>query len=125
MPFRLDRELEIPPPDPRQREQILRVITRRMPLHPSVSLASIASLCLGYVGADLASLAREATLHAWKRNGGKEYAFLKVLVKRYILSDVQRISSGGGRLPIRHEEHHCFCDERHRDRYASINRSID
>ncbi|KAH3756901.1 AAA family ATPase [Pelomyxa schiedti] len=65
-PGRFDRELEIPVPDTSEREKILSVHTRQMPLQRDVHLTEIAKDCVGYVGADLASLCREAAILAIK-----------------------------------------------------------
>ncbi|KAL6050238.1 AAA family ATPase [Balamuthia mandrillaris] len=67
-PGRFDREVEIGPPKPAERAQILRVHSKALPLHPSVKLEDIAERCIGYVGADLAALCREAAMIALKRH---------------------------------------------------------
>ena len=50
-----------------QRLSILEAHTRSLNLHDDVSLAYLAEVTLGYVGADLASLCREAAFMALKR----------------------------------------------------------
>lgn len=46
----------------------LQLYTKKVPLDPSVKLETVASLCNGYVGADLEALCREATMCALKRS---------------------------------------------------------
>ena len=66
---RFDREIFFPTPTPGEREQILRVQCREMPLDDSAldALAEISSRAHGFVGADLMELAREAGLNALRR----------------------------------------------------------
>ncbi|CAH1417050.1 unnamed protein product [Lactuca virosa] len=65
---RFDAEIEVTTPSEQERLQILRLYTKKVPLDPSVKLETIASLCNGYVGADLEALCREATMCALKRS---------------------------------------------------------
>ncbi|MEM7568224.1 MAG: AAA family ATPase [Pseudomonadota bacterium] len=67
-PGRFDREIALSPPDVIGREEILRIHTRSMPLDATVSLSALAQRSHGFVGADLASLAREAGLAALRRS---------------------------------------------------------
>jgi transitional endoplasmic reticulum ATPase len=60
---RLDREIEIGIPNKSGRLEILYVHTRGMPLDESLDLREIAELTYGFVGADLASLCKEAAMH--------------------------------------------------------------
>jgi transitional endoplasmic reticulum ATPase len=64
---RFDREIEIPIPDKKGRKEILEIHTRRMPLEKEVDLGKLAEITYGYVGADLAGLAKEAGMHALRR----------------------------------------------------------
>ncbi|MEM2917924.1 MAG: CDC48 family AAA ATPase [Candidatus Altiarchaeota archaeon] len=66
-PGRFDREIEIGVPDRNGRKEILQIHTRGMPLADDVSLAEIAKITHGFVGADLAALAREAAMQTLKR----------------------------------------------------------
>ncbi|WP_299881903.1 AAA family ATPase [uncultured Sulfitobacter sp.] len=66
-PGRFDREIGFGPPDVAQREAILAVHLRNAPLAPDVTLAEIAAETQGYVGADLAAVAREGSLAALDR----------------------------------------------------------
>lgn len=66
-PGRFDREISFSAPDAAQREDILKIHLRPAPLAPDVDLTVIAEGSQGYVGADLAALAREAALAALDR----------------------------------------------------------
>ena len=66
-PGRFDREIEIPIPDKNGRLEILTIHTRGMPLSEDVDLDRLAFLTHGFVGADLAALAREAAMYALRR----------------------------------------------------------
>ena len=61
-PGRLDREIVIGVPDRVGRLEVLQVHTRGMPLADDVDLEKLASVTHGFVGADLASLSREAAM---------------------------------------------------------------
>ncbi len=63
-PGRFDREIEIGIPDREGRLEILHIHTRGMPLADDVDLAMFAGMTHGYVGADLAALAREGAMRA-------------------------------------------------------------
>lgn len=66
-PGRFDRELEIGVPNKEGRLNILKIHTRNMPLNKDVSLKEIAAVTHGFVGADLASLAKEAAMIVLRR----------------------------------------------------------
>ena len=66
-PGRFDRKIEIGIPSEDDRMQILHVHTRDMPLAGDADMASIAQQTQGFVGADLAALAREAAIKALRR----------------------------------------------------------
>ncbi len=66
-PGRFDREIEIGVPTATARGEILQIHTRGMPLDESVQLEHIAKITHGFVGADLASLAREAAMKCLRR----------------------------------------------------------
>ena len=67
-PGRFDRQVVVPLPDVRGREQILRVHMRRVPLADDVKPALIARGTPGFSGADLANLVNEAALFAARAN---------------------------------------------------------
>ncbi len=64
---RFDREIEIGIPDKNRRLEILYVHTRGMPVEDSLDLETIAEMTHGFVGADLASLCKEAAMHTLNR----------------------------------------------------------
>ncbi len=64
---RFDREVEIGIPNKSGRLEILYVHTRGMPLEESLDLNDIAEMTHGFVGADLASLCKEAAMHTISR----------------------------------------------------------
>jgi transitional endoplasmic reticulum ATPase len=66
-PGRFDREIVIPIPDKNGRREILTIHTRGMPLSDDVDLERLAFVTHGFVGADLAALAREAAIYAIRR----------------------------------------------------------
>jgi cell division protease FtsH len=68
-PGRFDRQVVVPLPDIRGREQILKVHMRKVPLSPNVDATILARGCPGFSGADLANLVNEAALFAARRNG--------------------------------------------------------
>jgi cell division protease FtsH len=63
-PGRLDRQIQVPAPDRRGREQILRVHSRGKPLAAGVDLVAMARQTPGMSGADLARVVNEACLAA-------------------------------------------------------------
>ncbi|RUM33477.1 MAG: AAA family ATPase [Archaeoglobus sp.] len=63
-PGRFDREIEIGVPDRDGRKEILEIHTRGMPLAEDVDLNELAELTVGFVGADLEALCKEAAMHA-------------------------------------------------------------
>ncbi|HEX4023728.1 MAG TPA: ATP-dependent zinc metalloprotease FtsH [Steroidobacteraceae bacterium] len=67
-PGRFDRQVVVPLPDVRGREQILRVHMRRVPLSDDVKPGVIARGTPGFSGADLANLVNEAALFAARAN---------------------------------------------------------
>lgn len=63
---RFDREILIGAPNEQGRKEILEIHTSEMPLGEDVDLDALAGQTNGFVGADLAALAREAALEAIK-----------------------------------------------------------
>ncbi|PIT53014.1 ATP-dependent zinc metalloprotease FtsH [Snodgrassella alvi] len=70
-PGRFDRQVVVPLPDIRGREQILKVHATKVPLDKSVDLPVLARGTPGFSGADLANLVNEAALFAGRRNKTK------------------------------------------------------
>ncbi len=67
-PGRFDRQVTVPLPDIRGREQILNVHMRKVPIAPDVRADIIARGTPGMSGADLANLVNEAALFAARSN---------------------------------------------------------
>ena len=63
-PGRFDRQVVVPLPDIRGREQILRVHLQKVPVDSNVEVMAIARGTPGFSGADLANLVNEAALFA-------------------------------------------------------------
>ena len=61
-PGRFDREIEIGIPTLKGRREILQIHTRGMPLSDDVDIGHLSAITQGFVGADIASLAREAAM---------------------------------------------------------------
>ncbi len=64
---RFDREIEIGISNRNGREEILQVHSRGMPLAEDVNLKELADLTHGFVGADLATLCKEAAMYALRK----------------------------------------------------------
>ncbi|MEM3740287.1 MAG: AAA family ATPase, partial [Candidatus Korarchaeum sp.] len=71
-PGRLERLVYVGPPDAQSRYQILRVLTKRVPLARDVDLRRIALMTERYSGADLAALVREAAMAALREDLGAD-----------------------------------------------------
>ncbi|MBI2452359.1 CDC48 family AAA ATPase [Candidatus Pacearchaeota archaeon] len=65
-PGRFDREIRINPPDEIGRKEILQIHTRGMPLDKDVNFDEIARRTIGYTGADISILCKEAALKSIK-----------------------------------------------------------
>ena len=61
-PGRFDREISINVPDKKGRLNILKIHTRNMPLGKDINIEEIADITYGFVGADLAALAKESAM---------------------------------------------------------------
>jgi len=70
-PGRFDRQVVVPLPDVRGREEILKVHSKNIPLDDGVHLEKIARGTPGFSGADLANLVNEAALFAARMNKSK------------------------------------------------------
>ena len=66
-PGRFDRVIEVPHPDPKGREQILKIHTKKRPLAGDVSMPELVELTDGFSGAEIAAVANAAATAALKR----------------------------------------------------------
>ncbi len=67
-PGRFDRLIYVPTPDERTRLQVLKIHTKGMPLEKDVNLEELARKTMGYSGADLQAICREAGMIALRHN---------------------------------------------------------
>ncbi|KAF0475620.1 AAA-domain-containing protein [Gigaspora margarita] len=86
-PGRFDREIAVDVPSEQSRLEILKSQTFKMPLDDDVDLVKLASVTNGYVGADLASLCREAAMNAVHRQAELEKNELVNLVPKITMND--------------------------------------
>jgi len=99
-PGRFDRQVVVPLPDIRGREQILLVHMRKIPMAPDVRADILARGTPGFSGADLANLVNEAALFAARGNkrlvdmDDFEYAKDKIMMgaerKNMVMPEVER-----------------------------------
>ncbi len=111
-PGRFDRQVVVPLPDVRGREQILRVHMNKVPLDEDVRPDLIARGTPGFSGADLANLVNEAALFAARANektvdmGNFERAKDKIMMgaerKSMVMSDKEK------KLTAYHEAGHAI-----------------
>jgi transitional endoplasmic reticulum ATPase len=67
-PGRFDRIIYVPSPDEKSRLEIFKIYTEGMPLAEDVDLELLARETVGYSGADIEALCREAAMNALRRN---------------------------------------------------------
>lgn len=70
-PGRFDRRIILDEPDIKDREEILKIHIKSMPLEKDVNLRRVAERTPGFSGADLSNLANEAAILAARRNKKK------------------------------------------------------
>ena len=84
-PGRLDLILYVQPPDEKGRLEIIKILSRQMPLSGDVDLNEIAVSTKSYSGADLVAICREAAVHAMQNDstkiGSADFAAALKLVK--------------------------------------------
>ncbi len=93
-PGRFDRQVVVPPPDIRGREQILKVHMRKVPLADDVVPGNIARGTPGFSGADLANLVNEAALFAARADKREVTMTEFELAKDKIIMGAERKSMG-------------------------------
>ncbi len=91
-PGRFDRQVVVPRPDLKGREEILRVHARKVPLADDVDLKQIARGTPGFAGADLANLVNEAALIAARHDRDKVTKADFEAAKDKVLMGVERRS---------------------------------
>lgn len=111
-PGRFDRQVVVPRPDVRGREEILKVHAKDTPINSDVDLSLIARSTPGFSGADLQNLVNESALHAAKCGRDKismddfEYAKDKVIMgverKSMMISEKEK------RITAYHEAGHAL-----------------
>ena len=99
-PGRFDRQVVVPRPDVKGREEILKVHTRNTPLSKDVDLKIVARSTPGFSGADIENLVNEAALKAARSDNASltmddfEFAKDKVIIgaerKSMVISDQER-----------------------------------
>ena len=111
-PGRFDRQVVVPLPDVRGREQILKIHMRKVPLDKDVKPSIIARGTPGFSGADLANLINEAALIAARAN--KKYVSMEQLdrAKDKVMMGTERksmiISEDERKLTAYHEAGHAI-----------------
>ena len=111
-PGRFDRQVVVPLPDVRGREQILKIHMRKVPLDKDVKPSIIARGTPGFSGADLANLINEAALLAAREN--KKYVSMEQLdrAKDKVMMGTERksmvISEEERKLTAYHEAGHAI-----------------
>lgn len=112
-PGRFDRQIVVPTPDIKGREQILAVHVKKVPLAPDVDISVLARGTPGFSGADLANLVNEGALLAARRNKTKvtmrdlEDAKDKVMMgserRSLVMDDKEKL------MTAYHEAGHAIC----------------
>lgn len=92
-PGRLDLILFIPPPDDKGRFEIIKLLSRQMPLAGDIDLKEIALATKGYTGADLVAVCRESAVRAMRNDVSKinsvDFAAALKIVKPSITKGVE------------------------------------
>jgi cell division protease FtsH len=109
-PGRFDRQVVVPRPDVKGREEILKVHTRKTPLADNVNLSVLSRGTPGFTGADLENLVNEAALLAARHGKSKVEMADFEASKDKVLMGVERrtmiISEEEKRLTAYHEAGH-------------------
>ena len=92
-PGRFDRQIGVPVPDMKGREEILKVHAKIVKMSPGADLAVVARRTPGFAGADLANVINEAALLAARKNKeGVELADLEEAIERVMAGPQKRSS---------------------------------
>jgi cell division protease FtsH len=102
-PGRFDRQVVVPQPDVKGRLEIIKVHSKKIPLHDDVDLETLARGTPGFSGADLANLINEAALMAARQSKTKvemsdfEHSKDKVMMgkerKSMIISEEEKVNT--------------------------------
>ncbi len=111
-PGRFDRQVVVPLPDVRGREQILKVHMRKVPAAENVKASLIARGTPGFSGADLANLVNEAALFAARENSTEVFMEHFERAKDKIMMGAERksmvMSEDEKKLTAYHEAGHAI-----------------
>ena len=111
-PGRFDRQVVVPLPDVRGREQILKVHMRKVPAASNVKPSLIARGTPGFSGADLANLVNEAALFAARENSREVFMSHFERAKDKIMMGAERksmvMSDDEKKLTAYHEAGHAI-----------------
>ncbi len=111
-PGRFDRQVVVPLPDVRGREQILKVHMRKVPASEDVKASLIARGTPGFSGADLANLVNEAALFAARENATEVFMSHFERAKDKIMMGAERksmvMSEDEKKLTAYHEAGHAI-----------------
>ncbi|MDT8287308.1 MAG: ATP-dependent zinc metalloprotease FtsH [Elusimicrobiales bacterium] len=124
-PGRFDRRINVPAPDIKGREEILRVHAKKVKMSPDADLGVIARNTPGFVGADLANIVNEAAiLAAKKEKSSVEMPDLEEAIEKMMAGPQRRsriISDREKKIVAYHEAGHALvarmlpgCDPLHR-----------
>src|ERR1700674_5549178 len=91
-PGRFDRQVVVPLPDVRGREEILRVHTRKIPLGDDVDLSILARGSPGFSGAEISNMVNEAALNAARYNRKAVLQYDFELAKDKVMMGAERKS---------------------------------
>lgn len=117
-PGRFDRQVVVPLPDIRGREQILNVHVRKVPIANDVKPELIARGTPGFSGADLANLVNEAALFAARRNkrlvdmedfeAAKDKIMMGAERRSMVMSDERKTQHGVSRVRVMRLSQNCY-----------------
>ena len=100
-PGRFDRIIEVPHPDPKGREQIFKIHTKKKPLADDISITKLVELTEGFSGAEIAAVANTAAIAALKRYVcGKHRNLKEIKVSQTDLVDAAGQVRPGKKIPM-------------------------
>lgn len=111
-PGRFDRRINVPIPDIKGRQEILKVHSRKIIMDENVDLSIVAQRTPGFVGADLANIVNEAAIIAAKKDKQKvEFPDLEEAIEKMIAGPQRRtrvISENERKIVAYHESGHAI-----------------